>query len=152
MSKDKAMHLSASQLKDSHKQPAAKSVSAEYSTKGIEDSYIHNLQQQIYFMELEVKLLQEREKERESLTGLELTDGQPLNEHMIQLKAKYQQQKTALEKNVKETSDRTIELGKTNITLSKKLKDTGEEKDRLKDKLTIAKDQIKKEREEFRTK
>jgi len=39
-------------------------------------------------MELEVKLLKEREKEREALTGLELTDGQPLNEHMIQMKAK----------------------------------------------------------------
>lgn len=39
-------------------------------------------------MELETKLLKEREKEREALTGLELTDGQPLNDHITQMKSK----------------------------------------------------------------
>jgi len=71
-------------------------------------------------MELEIKLLQEREKERESLTGLELTDGQPLNEHMIQLKAKYQTQKTSLEKKTKETTDKILELEKSNLAMAKK--------------------------------
>lgn len=103
-------------------------------------------------MELEIKLLQEREKERESLTGLELTDGQPLNEHMIQLKAKYQTQKTALEKKTKETQDQTIELGRSNQAMTKKSKDTLDEKDKLKEKLATAKEQIRKEREEFRSK
>lgn len=103
-------------------------------------------------MELEVKLLQEKEKEREALTGLELTDGQPLNEHMIQLKAKQQTEKSTLEKYIKDSQDKVMELEKSNSTLGQKNKTTGEERDKLMEKLSVAKEQIKKEREEFRTK
>lgn len=99
-----------------------------------------------------MKLLQEKEKERESLTGLELTDGQPLNEHMIQLKAKYQTQQNNLQKLIKEGNDHRIELDRSNSSLSHKFKTTNEERGKLKEKLSIAKEQIKKEREEFRSK
>lgn len=46
------------------------------------------MQQQVYLLENENKLLKDREGEREKLMGLELSDGQPLNEHMVQLKLK----------------------------------------------------------------
>jgi hypothetical protein len=65
-----------------------RNILADNTNKLVQDEFIKNLQQQLYFMELEIKLLKEKENERESLTGLELTDGQPLNENMIQFKAK----------------------------------------------------------------
>ena len=47
--------------------------------QSIEEEYIHNMQQQIYLMEQENKLLKEREKERTELMNLDLND----NDHMI---------------------------------------------------------------------
>jgi hypothetical protein len=61
-------------------------------------------------MELEIKLLKERENERDSLTGLELTDGQPLNENMIQFKAKYQTTKTKYEQQIADLKEKIKKL------------------------------------------
>lgn len=55
------------------------------------------MQQQVMLLEQENKLLQNKEGEREALMGLELSDGQPLNEHMVQLKMKYEKCKRDLE-------------------------------------------------------
>lgn len=55
------------------------------------------MQQQVMLLEQENKLLQNKEGEREALMGLELSDGQPLNEHMVQLKLKYEKCKRDLE-------------------------------------------------------
>jgi len=44
--------------------------------------------------------LQSKEGEREALMGLELSDGQPLNEHMVQLKLKYEKCKRDLESKI----------------------------------------------------
>jgi len=60
--------------------------------------------------------------------------------------------KQTLERGIKETNEKAHDLDKSNACNLKKLKDTTEERDKLRDKLTTAKDQIKKEREEFRTK
>jgi len=81
-------------IKQPSKQQIQRPVFTDNTNKLVQDEFIKNLQQQLYFMELEIKLLKERENERDSLTGLELTDGQPLNENMIQFKAKYQTTKT----------------------------------------------------------
>jgi len=81
-------------VKQQPKQTTQRPVFTDNTNKLVQDEFIKNLQQQLYFMELEIKLLKERENERDSLTGLELTDGQPLNENMIQFKAKYQTTKT----------------------------------------------------------
>lgn len=51
-------------------------------------------------LEQENKLLQAKEGEREALMGLELSDGQPLNEHMVQLKLKYEKCKRDLESKI----------------------------------------------------
>jgi len=55
------------------------------------------MQQQVMLLEQENNLLQNKEGEREALMGLELSDGQPLNEHMVQLKLKYEKCKRDLE-------------------------------------------------------
>jgi hypothetical protein len=49
-------------------------------------------------MELEAKLLKEREKEREALTGIELTDDKVVHEHMIQMKVKFEDMKETYSK------------------------------------------------------
>lgn len=69
----------------------------EISGQSIEEEYISNMQQQVYLLEQENGLLQGKEKEREALMGLELSDGQPLNEHMVQLKLKYEKKKRELQ-------------------------------------------------------
>jgi transposase len=57
-----------------------------------------------------------------------------------------------LEKKTKETLDKTIEIEKSNLASAKTMKERYEEKEKLKEKLAIAKEQIRKEREEFRSK
>jgi hypothetical protein len=85
-------------------------VFTDNTNKLVQDEFIKNLQQQLYFMELEIKLLKERESERDSLTGLELTDGQPLNENMIQFKAKYQTTKTKYEQQIADLKEKIKKL------------------------------------------
>ena len=103
-------------------------------------------------MELETKLLKERESERDALSGLELTDGQPLNEHITQMKAKYNNMVHTLERDMKANTDKVNALEMLRVATEKKLKDATEERNELRDKLTSAKDMIKKEREENRNK
>lgn len=85
-------------------------------------------------MELELKLMKEREKERDALTGLELNDGQPLNEHMIQMKAKYQDMQTGKERQVEDLKNKCLELEKNNVQIQKKFDDIKAERDTLMNK------------------
>merc|ERR1712000_674800 len=97
-------------VKQQPKQITKRPVFTDTTNKQVQDEFIKNLQQQLYFMELEIKLLKERENERDSLTGLELTDGQPLNENMIQFKAKYQTTKTKYEQQIADLKDKIKKL------------------------------------------
>lgn len=58
----------------------------------IADTYIENLQQQIYFMELELKILKEKviEDEKSSGIGGLFDDEKTSHEHITLLKTKYQ--------------------------------------------------------------
>ena len=57
----------------------------------IEDEYIHNLQQQIHFMELELKILKEKITEDEKNTGIGslFKDEKTSHQHIGLLKTKY---------------------------------------------------------------
>lgn len=57
----------------------------------VEDEYIHNLQQQIHFMELELKILKEKVVEDEKNTGIGslFNDDKNAHEHISELKIKY---------------------------------------------------------------
>lgn len=68
------------------------------------------MQQQVFLLENENKLLHDREGERDKLMGLELSDGQPLNEHMVQLKLKYERCKMDLENDIKVKKNTESEL------------------------------------------
>lgn len=58
----------------------------------IEDEYVHNLQQQMHFMDLELKILKEKvvEDEKNSGIGSLFNDNKNKHEHINELKYKYQ--------------------------------------------------------------
>ena len=68
--------------------------------KGKEDEYIASLQKQVYYLELEMKLMKDRELETKNKVGgyeVLFRDGVPLNEHFLALKTKYTNEKEHFE-------------------------------------------------------
>ena len=60
--------------------------------KGKDDEYISGLQRQVYYLELEMKLMKDREAETKNKVGgyeVLFRDGVPLNENFLALKTKY---------------------------------------------------------------
>lgn len=57
----------------------------------IEDEYIHNLQQQMHFMDLELRILKEKvvEDEKNSGIGSLFNDEKNQHQHIAELKVKY---------------------------------------------------------------
>ena len=85
----------------------------------VEDEYIHNLQQQIYFLELETKLLKEKERER---GGFFMdADAMMVNENMFAVKGKYKQMEKDLESKVQEFTEENKDLCTKNSSLQKNL-------------------------------
>ena len=64
--------------------------------KNIEDEYIHNLQQQMHFMEMELKLLKEKviEDEKASGIGSLFNDEKTYGQHIDLIRIKYNQMRT----------------------------------------------------------
>ena len=54
----------------------------------VEEEFIGNLQQQIYFLELEIKMLKEKEKQHGGL--MNDSESGPLTENIFHLRNKYQ--------------------------------------------------------------
>lgn len=83
-----------------------------------EDDYITSLQKQVYFLELEMKLMKDRELETKNKVGgyeVLFRDGVPLNEHFLALKTKYTNEKEHFEgiiSNFNSTINRTEEENK----------------------------------------
>ena len=68
--------------------------------KGAEEEYIQNLQKQVYYLELEMKLMKDREIDTKNKVGgyeILFRDGVPLNEHFLALKTKYTNEKSTFE-------------------------------------------------------
>jgi len=87
------------------------STNSNYNQKGnfsktqiqpkIEDEYITNLQKQIYYLELEMKLMKDKELETKNKVGgfeILFRDGVPLNEHFLALKTKYTNERDQFDK------------------------------------------------------
>ncbi|OMJ73774.1 hypothetical protein SteCoe_27485 [Stentor coeruleus] len=68
--------------------------------QNLEEEYIHNLQQQAYFLELELKLLKDKEREQKNMFPSDGLENGPLSENIIALKAKYKKLQQDLEKNI----------------------------------------------------
>jgi chromosome segregation ATPase len=82
-----------------------------HADENIEDEYIKNLQQQIGYMELELKLLKEKEIEaKQSVSQIDkfFNDGVPLNENILALKNQYNHAKKEAENKMDEFQDKKM--------------------------------------------
>lgn len=84
-------------------------------TGKVEEEFINNLQQQIYFTELEIKLLKDQENNRANkfMGGL---DAGPLTENLVMLKGKYKKIEEELNKKIDELETENHELQVKNNT------------------------------------
>lgn len=78
----------------------------------LEDEYIDNLQQQIHYMELELKLLKQKQEEEEKSGGAAglFLDEQTSSQHLILLKEKHKKMSNELRKQVTELNKQKAEL------------------------------------------
>lgn len=102
--------------------------------------------------EHENKLLKEREGDREKLMGLELSDGQPLNEHMVQLKLKYQKCKMELEGQIKQQQSRETELSNNIKAIRLDIDKLETNVEQLRNKATRTQNRISSDEKDFREK
>lgn len=85
--------------------------------KTMEDDYISNLQKQIYYLELETKLMKDREIETKNKVGgyeILFRDGVPLNEHFLALKTKYTKEKDEFDNIIMNLENKIIETENEN--------------------------------------
>eukprot|EP00826_Nyctotherus_ovalis_P052164 TRINITY_DN6581_c0_g1_i4.p2 TRINITY_DN6581_c0_g1~~TRINITY_DN6581_c0_g1_i4.p2 ORF type:complete len:210 (-),score=104.25 TRINITY_DN6581_c0_g1_i4:988-1617(-) len=89
----------------------------------IEDEYIENLQQQIHFMELELKLLKEKQDEEEKSGGAGglFVDEKTAGQHLTLLKEKYQRMHKELERKISDLTQHRNELQGASSTLKQQL-------------------------------
>jgi hypothetical protein len=96
-------------------------------TAKIEDEFISNLQKQIYYLELEMKLMKDKEVETKNKVGgyeILFRDGVPLNEHFLALKTKYTGEKEQCEKIILDANSELNSIENENKYLQAQLEET----------------------------
>ena len=80
--------------------------------KSIEDEYIHNLQQQMHFMEMELKLLKEKviEEEKSSGIGSLFNDEKTYGHHIDLIRVKYNQMRSDFMKKADEMERERLKI------------------------------------------
>lgn len=83
---------------------ASKTALGQNPNSSVEDEYISNLQQQIHFMELELKILKEKvvEDEKKSGIGSLFDDEKSSFQHISLLKQKYQKMRRDADRKIEE--------------------------------------------------
>ena len=94
----------------------------EESSK-IESDFIENLKKQIYFMEMELKLMKEREREIAKSGGFTqlFNDDKDPSTHIQQLKVKYANMRKKMEDQILALNDQKREVTGENVSLRAKL-------------------------------
>ena len=87
-------------------------LGANPNANNIEDEYIHNLQQQMHFMDLELRILKEKvaEDEKQSGIGSLFNDEKNKSEHVSELKTKYHQMRIEYEKRLEDMDQRKLKV------------------------------------------
>ena len=109
--------------KKNNKYPQVKmSQKIEESSK-IENDFIDNLKKQIYFMEMELKLMKEREREISKSGGFTqlFNDDKDPSIHIQQLKVKYANMRKKMEDQILLLNDKKREIIGINVSLKAKL-------------------------------
>lgn len=117
--------------------------------KGVEGEYINNLQQQIYFTELEIKLLKDQEHSRANkfMGGLEAG---PLTENLVMLKGKYQKIQGELQGKIDELTQENRELAGKNSSANINYSHFLEEIKEIAQRFQSERDNFDKESEKYR--
>ena len=95
--------------------------------KSKEDDYISSLQKQVYYLELEMKLMKDRELDtKNKIGGFEVLfrDGVPLNENFLALKTKYKNERDAFEKIILDLNTAIDNTNKENDYLHNQIEQT----------------------------
>ena len=89
----------------------------------IENDFIENLKKQIYFMEMELKLMKEREREIAKSGGFTqlFNDDKDPSIHIQQLKVKYANMRKKMEDQILELNDKKRQVKGENVSLKAKL-------------------------------
>ena len=101
---------------------STKNKNLEESSK-IENDFIDNLKKQIYFMEMELKLMKEREREIAKSGGFTqlFNDDKDPSIHIQQLKVKYANMRKKMEDEILLLNDKKREITGLNVSLKAKL-------------------------------
>ena len=95
--------------------------------KSKEDDYISSLQKQVYYLELEMKLMKDRELDTKNKVGgyeVLFRDGVPLNENFLALKTKYKNERDTFEKIILDLNTNIDNTNKENINLTNQIDQT----------------------------
>ena len=103
---------------------SSKSKYKQEESKKIENDFIDNLKKQIYFMEMELKLMKEREREIAKSGGFTqlFNDDKDPSIHIQQLKVKYANMRKKMEDEILLLNDKKREIIGINVSLKAKLK------------------------------
>ena len=96
-----------------HGQDKSSKVSLGANPNGnVDEEYMSNLQQQIHFMELELKILKEKvvEDEKDSGIGSLFDDEKSSFQHISLLKQKYQKMRRDYDKNIEELNKLKLKI------------------------------------------
>ena len=110
--------------KNKNSLPKIKSHQNLEESKKIENDFIDNLKKQIYFMEMELKLMKEREREIAKSGGFTqlFNDDRDPSIHIQQLKVKYANMRKKMEDEILLLNDKKREIIGINVSLKAKLK------------------------------
>jgi len=103
--------------------PKITSRSQNENNKNVENEFIENLKKQIYFMEMELKLMKEREAEINKSGGFTqlFNDDKDPTQHIQQLKSKYSNMRKKMEDQITDLNDKKREVTGQNVSLKSKL-------------------------------
>lgn len=134
----------------SKRQGTAKPANKAKNQVSLEDEYIHNLQQQIYFLELELKLLKDKEKDEKNMFPLDGMETGPLNDSIFALKAKYKKLQADLEIRMNQLGRENKDLASRHMSLQISLEKAIEEYKETEGKYRDAVQYFNQETEKYR--
>ena len=145
--------------KNVNKYPKVKFNQKMEESSKIENDFIDNLKKQIYFMEMELKLMQEREREIAKSGGFTqlFNDDKDPSMHIQQLKIKYANMRKKMEDHILSLNDQKREIVGINVSLKAKLSSIqkleqeleNNQKNRSQEELHEEKQKIKNYKSEF---
>ena len=119
--------LSSNILKNSGVNVTKKGKISTQINKSAEEDYITSLQKQVYYLELEMKLMKDRELDtKNKIGGYEVLfrDGVPLNENFLALKTKYKNERENFEKIILDLNNTIDQTTKENEDLKNQIEQT----------------------------